>query len=59
MAPADLNPETTAKGILTPEQDALLDRYLQHLDVFFEHVQEAEKTQVEIETRHLQKILGA
>ena len=59
MAKADLHSETTAPGILTPEQDALLDRYLTHLDVFFKHAKEAEKIQVEIETRHLKKILTA
>lgn len=44
--------------VLTQEQDTLLDLYIQHLDSFFEEVKTAEKTQVEIETMHLKRILS-
>ncbi|MDQ3292110.1 MAG: hypothetical protein M3Q05_12560 [Bacteroidota bacterium] len=44
-------------SVLTPEQDAILDLYLQKLDVFFEHLKESEKIQVEIETLHLKRLL--
>ena len=43
--------------VLTPEQEALLDLYLQKLDDFFRNAEEAEQIQVEIETLHLKKIL--
>ncbi|WP_169788139.1 hypothetical protein [Rufibacter tibetensis] len=45
-------------GILTQEQDALLDLYLNNLDNFFENQKKAEKLKVEIETLHLKKILS-
>ncbi|WP_210489334.1 hypothetical protein [Rufibacter aurantiacus] len=45
------------EGVLTQEQDALLDLYLNNLDNFFENQKNAEKIQVEIETLHLKKIL--
>ncbi len=47
------------ESVLTPEQDALMDLYIQHLDNFFEEVKQTEKTQVEIETLHLKRILSA
>lgn len=46
------------KGILTPEQDALLDVYIQNLDDFFENIKVSEQIQVEIETLHLKRILS-
>ncbi|MFB9864274.1 hypothetical protein [Rufibacter immobilis] len=49
---------TDLNAILTQEQDALLDLYLQNLDNFFENQKNAEKIQVEIETQHLKKILS-
>ncbi|WP_205502470.1 hypothetical protein [Rufibacter psychrotolerans] len=52
------NPATDLNGILTQEQDALLDLYLQNLDNFFENQKAAEKIQVEIETMHLKKLLS-
>jgi hypothetical protein len=50
--------ETGLPKILTQDQDALLDLYLQNLDNFFENQKNAEKLQVEIETMHLKKILS-
>ncbi|WP_165838210.1 hypothetical protein [Pontibacter arcticus] len=44
-------------SILNPEQEALLDLYIRHLDTYFESIKTAEKIQVEIETQHLKKIL--
>ncbi|CAN5776086.1 hypothetical protein BH24BAC1_BH24BAC1_06530 [soil metagenome] len=44
-------------SILTPEQEAILDMYLAHLDQYFEELKESEKIQVEIETKHLKRIL--
>jgi hypothetical protein len=58
MAGNELDKETTQPRILTPEQDALLDLYLKNLDKFFENVKESEKTQVEIETLHLKRLLS-
>lgn len=45
------------EGILTEEQDALLDLYLKRLDHLFDNMKAAEQVQVEIETQHLKKIL--
>ncbi len=45
-------------SILTPEQDAILDLYIENLDHFFEEIKESEKTQVAIETQHLKRILS-
>ncbi|WP_181307703.1 hypothetical protein [Rufibacter sp. XAAS-G3-1] len=54
------NSSSTAslEGVLTQEQDSLLDLYLNNLDNFFENQKNAEKIQVEIETLHLKKILS-
>ncbi|WP_210465330.1 hypothetical protein [Rufibacter roseolus] len=51
------SPNESLEGVLTQEQDALLDLYLNNLDNFFENQKNAEKIQVEIETLHLKKIL--
>jgi predicted DNA-binding protein YlxM (UPF0122 family) len=50
----DLPPDS----LLTPEQEAVLDLYIENLDYIFEEIKEAEKTQVEIETLHLKRILS-
>lgn len=47
----------SGREVLTQEQEALLDLYLDKLDNLFEHMKAAEKVQVEIETLHLKKIL--
>ncbi|MFC6998887.1 hypothetical protein [Rufibacter roseus] len=54
---ADPETDKTKPRVLTQEQDALLDLYLQNLDNFFENQKTNEKLQVEIETLHLKKIL--
>lgn len=58
MAPSDQKPTTPPHGILTQEQDAVLDLYIQHLDNIFEELKLSEKLQVEIETLHLKKMLS-
>jgi hypothetical protein len=45
-------------SILSPEQEAILDLYLENLDNFFEEIKQSEKTQVEIETLHLKRLLS-
>ncbi len=52
----DLNGKGTQK-ILTAEQEAILDLYINNLDNFFEALKDSEKVQVEIETLHLKRIL--
>lgn len=49
---------TFPDSILTAEQEAILDLYIQSLDNFFEEIKESEKTQVAIETLHLKRILS-
>lgn len=49
--------QKTSQSILTGEQEALLDLYIQSLDSFREELRASEKIQVEIETQHLKKIL--
>ncbi|GAA4435750.1 hypothetical protein GCM10023188_27990 [Pontibacter saemangeumensis] len=49
--------QNTTQSILTEEQEALLDLYIQSLDSFREELRASEKIQVEIETQHLKKIL--
>ena len=44
--------------VLDPEQESLLDQYIEHLDVFYEGLKRADAIQVEIETQHLKKILS-
>lgn len=44
-------------SILTTEQDAILDMYLDRLDDYFKNIKEREKMQVEIETLHLKRLL--
>lgn len=46
------------KKLLTPEQEELLDLYIQKLDTHYEKLKTSEKIQVEIETEHLKKILS-
>lgn len=43
--------------LLNTDQEALLDQYILHLDVYFEALRRADAIQVEIETQHLKKIL--
>ncbi len=57
MADGNNNRELKPESVLTPEQDAILNLYLQKLDAFFEQLKESEKIQVEIETLHLKRIL--
>ena len=45
--------------ILTPEQESLLDLYIQNLDGYMEELKAADAIQVEIETQHLKKILSS
>lgn len=56
--PADKNKSAQPNNILTQEQDVILDMYIKKLDDFLESVKESEKIQVEIETRHLKRILS-
>jgi len=44
--------------LLTLEQEAILDLYIQNLDNIFEELKAADAVQVEIETEHLKKILS-
>lgn len=46
------------KKLLTEEQEAILDLYVQKLDTIYEGLKESERIQVEIETQHLKKILS-
>lgn len=50
---ASVQPES----ILTQEQDAILDMYLENLDNVIENIRKAEKIEVDIETLHLKRIL--
>lgn len=43
--------------ILSREQEAILDFYLENLDSFSAALQAAERTEVEIETEHLKRLL--
>lgn len=49
---------TTQQRILSDEQEAVLDLYIQHIDSIFEEMKHSEKLQVEIETQHLKRILS-
>ena len=44
--------------LLTLEQEAILDLYIQNLDNIFEELKAADAVHVEIETEHLKKILS-
>ena len=57
MAGGENNGQQPKHSILTPEQEAILDMYLERLDTYFEELKESEKIQVEIETEHLKRIL--
>ena len=46
-------------SILTENQEDLLDLYIESLDRYREELKASEKIQVEIETRHLKKILSS
>jgi hypothetical protein len=48
----------TQHRILSSEQEAVLDLYIQHIDNIFEEMKLSEKLQVEIETQHLKRILS-
>ncbi len=53
-------PVTQAQDVvLTDEQEHILDLYIRNLDNFFEEIKQAEKTQVDIETTHLKRILSS
>ena len=52
------NNVTPPASILTTDQEAILDLYIQSLDNYFEQIKQSEKTQVEIETMHLKRILA-
>ncbi len=54
----DKNKNIPLPSLLTPEQEAILDLYINNLDNIFEEIKESEKTQVEIETLHLKRILS-
>lgn len=57
---ADENTQHNApQRILTPEQEALLDLYIQNLDGYMEELKASDAIQVEIETQHLKKILSS
>jgi len=58
MADAADKIEANQKRILSPEQDALLDMYINSLDTYFEEIKNSEKVQVEVETLHLKRILS-
>ena len=58
MAEAAGKIEANQKRILSPEQDALLDMYINSLDTYFEEIKNSEKVQVEVETLHLKRILS-
>lgn len=49
--------QATPDNFLNPEQEALLDLYIQNLDSYLAELKASEKIQVEIETQHLKKIL--
>jgi hypothetical protein len=49
---------STQHRILSSEQEAVLDLYIQHIDNIFEEMKLSEKLQVEIETQHLKRILS-
>ena len=49
----------TLPRILTPEQEALLNLYIQNLDGYMAELKAADAIQVEIETQHLKKILSS
>ncbi|PSR53695.1 hypothetical protein AHMF7605_09235 [Adhaeribacter arboris] len=57
MANGENNRELKPESVLTLEQDAILDLYLQKLDAYLEQLKESEKIQVEIETLHLKRLL--
>ncbi|WP_347159087.1 hypothetical protein [Pontibacter chitinilyticus] len=57
MADTGKKGESPPQYIFTPEQDALLDLYLDNLDNYLEEIKTSEKIQVEIETLHLKRIL--
>lgn len=49
---------TNPHRILSSDQEAVLDLYIQHIDNIFEEMKLSEKLQVEIETQHLKRILS-
>jgi len=59
MANGEEKKEASPPGVLSPEQDAILDMYLKSLDIFWEEIKNSEKLQVEIETQHLKRILSS
>jgi hypothetical protein len=59
MADGTKQEEKADPSLLTPDQAALLDMYIQTLDTYLDNVKASEQIQVEIETLHLKKILSA
>ena len=51
--------DNAPQRILTLEQEALLDLYIQNLDGYMEELKASDAIQVEIETQHLKKILSS
>ena len=58
MTGGEKNGQMPQPRILTTEQEAVLDLYLKRIDAYFEELKESEKLQVEIETKHLKRILS-
>lgn len=53
----DKSENQTGITILSREQEAILDLYLENLDRFSAGLQAAERTEVEVETEHLKRLL--
>lgn len=54
---ADVRNDMKSNQLLNEAQEDVLNLYLLRLDNYIEKMKDAEKTQVEIETLHLRKIL--
>lgn len=50
--------EPYQKNILTPEQEELLELYINSLDEYLEAIKDSERLQAKIETLHLKRILA-
>lgn len=53
----DKNENQPGLTVFSREQEAILDLYLDNLDSVFAGLQAAERTEVEIETEHLKRLL--
>lgn len=58
MASEDAGKEQFQKNILTQEQEAILDLYINNLDNYLEAIKDSERMQAQIETLHLKRILA-